>query len=643
MANGRIAISVAGIAAHAEDLHFREMLDALGVAFYATDAEGRLTYFNPAAARLSGRLPEIGSDRWCVTWKIFSADGARLPHDECPMAAALKGGELESCWEYIAERPDGTRFWFTPYPTVLRDDAGRITGGLNLLVDITGRKAAQTASEAQFRTIFETTPECVKIVAADGTLLHMNAAGLSMICAPSADAVIGKSVYDLIAPQDRERFREFNERVCRGQSGSLDFEIVGLDGKRRQMEAHAAPLRHSNGSTVQLSVTRDVTGRAHSERAGLLLSAIVDSSDDAIISKDLNGVITSWNKSAQRLFGYTAQEAIGWPVATLLIPEDRQDEEPAILDRLRRGERVDHFETKRRRKDGTLLDISLTVSPVRDSGGRIVGASKIARDITDQVRNREALRSANDSLRRSNADLEHFAYSASHDLQEPLRMISTYGEMLKRKYGGKLDAKADEYLSYVIEGGNRMERLLHDLRAFTHASIDNDGPPPEVDAEAVLGISLTNLKTAINESGAEITAGPLPSVRVHQFQLEQVFQNIIGNAIRYRSEATPRIQVEAEREGNAWKFSIRDNGIGIQPEYKEQIFGIFKRLHTASEYPGTGMGLAICQRVVERAGGRIWVESQPGRGSTFFFVLPAASTNRPSSHGACVPDSAGGR
>jgi PAS domain S-box-containing protein len=374
---------------------------------------------------------------------------------------------------------------------------------------------------------------------------------------------------------------------------------------------------------VNKNPSREVIDGRTNEDAALLLSAIVDSSDDAIISKDLNGIIKSWNKSAERLFGYTAAEAVGQPVATLLIPADRQEEEPEILSRLRRGDRVDHFETKRKRKDGTLLDISLTISPVKDPKGNIVGASKIARDITEQLRTREALRNANERLAQSNADLEYFAYSASHDLQEPLRMVSTYSAMLRRKYGGKLDEKANQYLSYLTEGSARMERLLRDLRAFTHVST-NAGPAPEVDANVALRETLVNLKVAIDESRAKVISGHLPTVCLQEFQLEQLFQNIIGNAIHYRSDAAPRINIKAEPDGDVWRFSIQDNGIGIAAEYKEKIFEMFKRLHTAADYSGSGMGLAICQRIVERSGGRIWVESQLGRGSTFFFTLLGA-------------------
>ena len=202
--------------------------------------------------------------------------------------------------------------------------------------------------------MIETTPECVKMVARDGTLLFMNSPGLEMVGAPSAEALIGKNVYDIVAPEHREYFREIQRKVCSGRTGLIPVRHCKPHGDfRRNMETHAAPFRHSNGSTVHLAITHDITDRKPTERAALLLSAIVDSSDDAIVSKDLNGIVTSWNKSAERIFGYTTEEAIGNPIAGLIIPADRQDEEPRILARLRSGERVDHFETIRQRKDGT--------------------------------------------------------------------------------------------------------------------------------------------------------------------------------------------------------------------------------------------------------------------------------------------------
>jgi PAS domain S-box-containing protein len=720
---------------------FREIVETLPAAIYATDSEGRLTYFNEAARKLSGRTPELGTDKWCVTWKLFLPDGTPLPHDQCPMALALKGVSVPNGIECVAERPDGTRFWFAAYPAVLRDSEGSIAGGVNLLVDITDRKSAEIEAGEQFRTIIETTPECVKIIARDGTLLFMNAQGLGMVGAASAEAIAGTKVYELIAPEDREPFREFNERICGGEKGSMEFDIVSLQGVRRHMESHAAPMRHADGSTVQLAITHDISERKRAERAGLLLSAIVDSSDDAIISKDLNGIITSWNRSAERLFGYTAAEAVGQSV-TMLIPSDRLDEEPDILSRLRGGVRVEHFETVRRRKDGTLLDISLTISPVRDERGIIVGASKIARDISGRKRDEamllasearfrqladsmphivwtadaeghidyfndrwyeftgysrdsqilstlesilhpddvsqareawaEAVRSGGpynieyrfwdglqhrwrwfmaravairdgadrvikwfgtytdiddrkrleEDLLRANQDLEQFAFSASHDLHEPLRTVKVYSELLAQSYGESLNEDARRCVQYLQNGASRMETLLRDLLTYTQL-MKLDVPTETADANEALHAALANLDSAISENSATIDSGPLPSLRVHATHLQQLFQNLIGNAIKYRSpERVPRITVRAERENGQWTFAVSDNGIGIAPEYKEMVFVIFKRLHGSEQYAGSGIGLAICQRIVERYHGRIWVESEPGVGSTFRWTLP---------------------
>ncbi len=753
------AVLAAGIANG--DGGFRAMLEALPIAAYTTNAEGRLTWFNEAAAKLAGRVPEIGVDQWCITWRIYGPDGTPLPHEQCPIALALRNEEAPVGSEYLAERPDGSTFWFAAYPAVVRDAVGRITGALNLLVDRTANKRAETEWKEQFRTIVETTPECIKIVGADGTLLFMNTPGLTMVGASSPEQVIGQDVLGLISPGHRDTFREFNRKICGGEKGWLEFELTGLNGTSSLMETYAAPIRQPDGTTAHLAIMRDITERKRADGASLLLSAIVDSSDDAIVSKDLNGIITSWNKGAQRVFGYTAEEAIGQPVASLLIPPDRQEEEPRILSRLRRGERVDHFETKRRRKDGTLLDISLTISPVKDPWGRIVGASKIARDITetkrfesilvasesrfrqladampqivwtaradghvdyynsrwyeftgygpdtskdaswetimhpddlepwretwqksvtsgepynleyrlfDRAENRwrwfvaravavrendggpvkwfgsctdiDEQKHVQEDLQRANYDLEQFAFSASHDLQEPLRSIKIYSELLSRRHGHLIDEDAKTFLGFVKDGATRMEMLVRDLLSYTKAS-SVEYKAENVDANQVLRAVLANLAGAISEAGATVTSESLPTLSMHDLHLQQLFQNIIGNAIKYRSpDRSPAVQVSAGRKNGLWTFAIADNGIGIEPQYKENIFGLFKRLHTVDQYSGTGIGLAICRRIVERYGGRIWVESVPGKGSTFRFTIPAGdhgpeSKPRPGSRGQRV-------
>lgn len=491
--------------------------------------------------------------------------------------------------------------------------------------DITRFKLAEQAlheREAELSDFFENGNVPLHWVGPDGVIIWANDAELAML-GYRADEYIGHSIKDFHV--DSPVIEDILCRLTNNEKlHAYESRIRRKDGSIRNVAINSSVYRKDGQFVHTRCFTRDITEDRSKAEIQARLAAIVDSSDDAIVSKDLNGIITSWNRSAERLFGYTAEEAVGQPVAKLLIPDDRQEEEPQILSRLRAGERVEHFQTKRKRKDGTLLEISLTISPVKNLDGQIVGASKIARDITPQVRDQESLRRANDALQQSNADLEQFAYSASHDLQEPLRMVSAYGQLLRKKYIERLDENAKEYIGFIVEGALRMERLLRDLRAFTRASVGPEGPISAIDSQAALKSALANLKATIDENEAEITYDSLPCVSIHQAQLEQIFQNIIANAIRYRRAESPQIHVTAVPNGKAWKFCIQDNGIGIEPAFKEQIFGIFKRLHTASEYPGTGMGLAICQRIVERAGGRIWVESEPGRGSTFFFILRGA-------------------
>jgi light-regulated signal transduction histidine kinase (bacteriophytochrome) len=224
-------------------------------------------------------------------------------------------------------------------------------------------------------------------------------------------------------------------------------------------------------------------------------------------------------------------------------------------------------------------------------------------------------------LKRSNAELEQFAYVASHDLQEPLRGIAGFAQLIQHRYQGQLDSRADEYITHIVDGTQRMQTLINDLLAYSR--IGRRGEPIQViEAEAALQASLENLNLAIQEYGASITSEGLPTVQADPTQLIQLFQNLIGNALKFRAERTPHIHIGATAAGDFWQFSVHDNGIGIEPQYFERIFQVFQRLHTRREYKGTGIGLAICKKIVERNGGRIWVESEVGQGTTFYFTLP---------------------
>jgi PAS domain S-box-containing protein len=354
-----------------------------------------------------------------------------------------------------------------------------------------------------------------------------------------------------------------------------------------------------------------------------LLAAIVESSDDAIISKDLDGVITSWNKGAENIFGYTAAEAIGRPIAMIAVPE-RGDEMPRILESIRQGKRVDHYATVRRAKDGRRVNISLTVSPVRDGVGRIVGASKIARDITEKKMTEEALRKQADRLVRANADLEQFAYITSHDLQEPLRTISACTGMFLAKSGDNLDQDERQLMEYVSEAAQRLSTMINDLLTYAR-TLDEDLLFASVNVGEVVEWALNNLHLSIQSVDAVISYDlqSLPTIRGNKVALVQLFQNLVSNALKYRGAATPVVHIVATRRETDWLFSVKDNGIGIAPAYQKLIFTLFQRLHASHEYPGTGIGLALCRSIVQAHGGDIWVESAEGAGATFFFNLPA--------------------
>jgi PAS domain S-box-containing protein len=346
---------------------------------------------------------------------------------------------------------------------------------------------------------------------------------------------------------------------------------------------------------------------------------LVEQSPDAMLVHR-QGAIMFANNACAELFGASStRELLGKQHLDFVHPDDRE----AVKQRIQKFsydlESVRRNETRFLRLDGKETCAEVMARSVIYQGEAAIQV--MFRDVSERKRAEEALAQHARELARSNAELEQFAYVASHDLQEPLRMVASYTQLLAKRYQDKLDADARDFIGYAVDGATRMQALISDLLNYSRIGTRGKDFRPS-SSEAVLERVLAGLKLAIGESGATVSHDPLPTVLCDDVQLGQVFQNLLVNAIKFRRENRPMIHLSAERHGNVWTFSVRDNGIGVAPEYAERIFMIFQRLHSKNEYPGTGIGLAVCKKIVERHGGRIWVQSQPGSGATFFFTVP---------------------
>ncbi len=358
------------------------------------------------------------------------------------------------------------------------------------------------------------------------------------------------------------------------------------------------------------------------QRSQLAFRALTDTANDPIIAAGSDGCMRYANPAAARCFGYAAETLQQQPL-TRLMPERYRAAHAEGMARLRAGgePRVvgRTVELAGLRSDGSEFPMEISIAHWHDDEG--IHFTAILRDITRRREAEQALEAQRQELARSNADLEQFAYVASHDLQEPLRMVASYVQLLARRYKGKLDADADDFIGFAVDGALRMQRLIDDLLTYSRIAT-RPVEAREVAAVDCVQAALRNLAARVQETRADIRVGTLPTVRVDPMQLVQLFQNLVGNALKFCGDETPQVTVDAEREQDHWHFRVRDNGIGLDPQYAERIFVIFQRLHTRQQYGGTGIGLAICKKIVERAGGRIWVESSPGAGATFHFTLP---------------------
>ena len=519
-----------------------------------------------------------------------------------------------------------------------------------------GSKQSHTrggSSDALLAAIVGSSEDAIISKDLDGIVTSWNKAAERMFGFTAQEA-LGRSITLIIPP---ERLHEEGEILARIRGGErieqFETQRRHKDGRIVDVSLTISPVKDDTGRVIGASkVARNIGDQKRNVELRGLLAAIVNSSDDAIISKDLHSIITSWNFGAERIFGYKPEEVLGRPI-WMLFPPDRIQEEQQILDRIKRGERVDHFETLRMRKDGSLVEISLTISPIFDADGRVVGASKIARDISERRRSERAMQVVRMELEHANRQLKDFAgelekrvlektreveasrqdweafgYSVSHDARGHLRTIMNFTAMLQQQLRNKLSSEEKDYFDRIERAAERMRLMIDGVLAFTKVvQTDIQLRPVSVD-EVVASIVEGNADLQTPAVRLEIVE-PLGQVLADPAGLHQCLANLLTNAAKYVPEDTaPMIVVRTESRGEFVRIWVEDNGIGIPEEEQAHLFQMFQRLNNARHYEGTGLGLAIVKRAAERMGGWVGVQSRPGQGSQFWIELKQPEQTR---------------
>jgi PAS domain S-box-containing protein len=602
---------------------YQMLLDGIqNYSIFIMDPRGQILSWNAGAERIKGYSADeiIGRNFSCF---FPSAEIEQGRPEEILRKTAASGRHEE---QGMRVRKDGSQFLANVMFTALRDPAGNLRGFSEFSHDLTERKE----SEARYRGLLEAAPDAMVVVNVAGEIVLLNVRAEKEF-GYSRDELVGQKVKNIIPEGFAERIIADGTRSAAEALAQQIGTGIELTGRRKDssefpIELMLSPLESPEGILVTAAI-RDISVRKAAETHLAQMEGryrgLLEAAPDAMVVVNVAGEIVLLNVRAEKEFGYSRDELLGQKVKNIIpegfaeriIADGTRSAAEALAQQIGTG-----IELIGRRKDGSEFPIELMLSPLESSEGILVTAA--IRDISVRKNSDEHLVKTVKELKRSNDELQQFAYVSSHDLQEPLRMVSSYTQLLAKRYKGRLDPDADEFIAFAVDGCNRMQGLIQDLLAYSRAG-SNGKALREISSEDALKAALTNLRAAVEQSVALVTHDSLPVIKTDETQLTQIFQNLVGNAIKYRRAESPQVHISASKNaGNEWIFSVRDNGLGIAPQYFDRIFILFQRLHGRDEFEGTGIGLAICKKLLERLGGRIWVESQPEKGSTFYFALP---------------------
>jgi PAS domain S-box-containing protein len=614
---------------------YRGLLEAAPDAMVVVNQGGEIVLLNLRAEKQFGypRDELLGQPVKNIIPEGFAE---RLVADDLRSTEEALAQQIGTGIELTGRRRDGSEFPIELMLSPLASAEGiLVTAAIR---DISIRKAAEehlAQMEGRYRGLLEAAPDAMVVVNQGGEIVLLNLRAEKQFGYPR-DELLGQPVKNIIPEGFAERLiaddlRSAEEALAQQIGTGIELTGRRRDGSEFPIELMLSPLASAEGILVTAAI-RDISIRKAAEQHLAQMEGryrgLLEAAPDAMVVVNQGGEIVLLNLRAETQFGYPRDELLGQPVKNIipegfaerLIADDLRSAEEALAQQIGTG-----IELTGQRKDGSEFPIELMLSPLASAEGILVTAA--IRDISIRKAAERRLAEKVQELNRSNDELGQFAYIASHDLQEPLRMVASYTQLLSRRYKGKLDSDADEFIAFAVDGANRMQRLIQDLLTYSRVGTKGD-ELIDTSSEEALQQALTNLQGVIEDSGALVTHDPLPPVRADATLLVQLFQNLVGNAIKYQNLGIPRVHVSAVRNTKkGWEFSVKDNGIGIDPKYFERIFGMFQRLHKREEFVGTGIGLAICKKIVERHGGSISVQSQPGQGSTFKFPLAGIKRN----------------